>query len=491
MVNYGLSSVAYTTVSDRNELILGDPTFHFRPGHDRRHQATVVASVPVAGFTAALRFQYGSGLPYSRAPRLPTSSCCPTARRTSTPDPGTPRVLYERPFNALLPAYHRLDVTLERIVPARGRGDADGSGRAPQRLRPRQPVRVRHLYAAPRGPAAGRAHARAPPRHPMTLRSAFALLVAALALSACDDSIDTPDSLRGTYTLWGALDPTADVQSLRVIPVSDTIGRGNAAPLPITVASVDLATGTETAWRDSVVTFRNGSIGHVYRAALHPAFGSRHRIVVHRESGADVSALVAIPPYVEPVIQAPRTSGGIQFPILWPGAPQLNRVRVVYTLEGGSGQGGELTRDLVGASGPVEFGWQTVLDLSEDDDAIQRAAGGSAGDFAPAVVPDHGRGRERGLAPARRRLRPRRARRAERAQQRPRRLRLRRGVVPGRGPLRPDGVPAGPDEFQEQHCRDALLLRPRPGKRSGERRSGICRTTGPPDRRCRDGACRA
>ena len=36
---------------------------------------------------------------------------------------------------------------------------------------------------------------------------------------------------------------------------------------------------------------------------------------------------------------------------------------------------------LVGESGPVEFGWRTVLDIGADDDAIQQAAGGRPGDY--------------------------------------------------------------------------------------------------------------
>ena len=116
LVNYGLSFVEYTTESQRNELIFGDRRFTYRPGHDRRHQATVVASAPVMGFTLAARFQYGSGLPYSRALGF-DQYLFPDGIPDLYNDPGTPRVLYERPFNALLPTYSRLDVTLERIVP--------------------------------------------------------------------------------------------------------------------------------------------------------------------------------------------------------------------------------------------------------------------------------------------------------------------------------------------------------------------------------------
>ena len=118
LVSYGLSSVQYTTVTARNALLTGDATFRFRPGHDRRHQTTVVASVPLVGFTVAARFQFGSGLPYSRALGF-DRFLLPDGSPDLFGDPGTARVLYERPFNALLPDYHRLDLTVERVVPFR------------------------------------------------------------------------------------------------------------------------------------------------------------------------------------------------------------------------------------------------------------------------------------------------------------------------------------------------------------------------------------
>jgi hypothetical protein len=118
LVSYGLSFVEYETVSQRNQLLFGDERFTYRPGHDRRHQATVVASVPVRGFTVAARFQFGSGLPFSRALGF-DQYLFPDGAPDVYTDPGTPRVLYERPFNALLPAYHRLDVTVERVFPFR------------------------------------------------------------------------------------------------------------------------------------------------------------------------------------------------------------------------------------------------------------------------------------------------------------------------------------------------------------------------------------
>ena len=112
---YGLSFVEYTTVSDRNRVLYDDPTLVFRPGHDRRHQVTLVASGPVLGVDLSARWQFGSGLPYSRALGFDVY-LEPTSRPDLYNDPGQARVLYERPFNGLLPTYSRLDLSADRTI---------------------------------------------------------------------------------------------------------------------------------------------------------------------------------------------------------------------------------------------------------------------------------------------------------------------------------------------------------------------------------------
>ena len=199
----------------------------------------------------------------------------------------------------------------------------------------------------------------------MTARLATLILL----LAGCDTAIERPPSLSGQYTLWGALDPTQDVQSVRVVAVADTLVPQSASPLPVSVVSVDLATGTETAWRDTVVTFRNGSVGHIYRARFRPAFGSAHRVVVRRASdGGEVSATATVPPLARPLVR-PVSLGaeGVRVAVLWPEAPQLNRVRVTYLVQDRSCATFALPLRLgasSGTSGPSGDGSEVLLNLT-------------------------------------------------------------------------------------------------------------------------------
>lgn len=212
---------------------------------------------------------------------------------------------------------------------------------------------------------------------------ALALLVAAGPLGGCSEEVPAAGGLAESYTLWGAFDPTADVQRVRVVPITPTITLGDAAPLDVTVTSTDLATGTETAWRDSVVTFDNGAIGHVYQAALRPAYGSRHVFQVRSAEGAEVRAVVPVPPRVEPYRQrtVATSVSGLVYPVLWVDAPRLNRVRARFVVIDADCALHTVEQEVAPVtSGPVEFGWLVNLTLRlELEGELTRLLNESAG----------------------------------------------------------------------------------------------------------------
>ena len=126
-INYGLSSVEYEARQASLQLWFGSETYRFRPAHDRRHQINMLASTSLAGFDLSARWQFGSGLPFNRALGfdgflLMDGSVNPFE------DQGDRRVIYERPFNGILPTYHRLDLSVERTFELKqGRIVAQGS----------------------------------------------------------------------------------------------------------------------------------------------------------------------------------------------------------------------------------------------------------------------------------------------------------------------------------------------------------------------------
>ena len=112
-INYGLSSVEYQAMQSSLRLWFGSDTYRFRPAHDRRHQLNVLATTSLGGIDVSARWQFGSGLPFNRALGFDGFLLM-----DGTVDvfhtPGDRRVIYERPYNGILPTYHRLDLAAER-----------------------------------------------------------------------------------------------------------------------------------------------------------------------------------------------------------------------------------------------------------------------------------------------------------------------------------------------------------------------------------------
>lgn len=115
-LGYGLARTEYTLIQASLEGELGDARQSYSPPHDRRHQVNALVGMEVGGFDASVRWQYGSGLPFTQPygfdtllPLLPL----PDVRSAY----GVPRVLYRRPYGGRLPDYHRLDLSVERDFP--------------------------------------------------------------------------------------------------------------------------------------------------------------------------------------------------------------------------------------------------------------------------------------------------------------------------------------------------------------------------------------
>ena len=112
-VNYGYSNTLYSAEGENLELWYGQEDLRFRPPHDRRHQVNALASASFYGFEASLRWSFGSGRPYTRPIAFDGFYLVDDIEDISE-ESGTRRVIYGRPFNGILPTYHRLDASVER-----------------------------------------------------------------------------------------------------------------------------------------------------------------------------------------------------------------------------------------------------------------------------------------------------------------------------------------------------------------------------------------
>ncbi len=115
-VAYGYGSTEYTAGQDNFGVWYGEPLQRYAPPHDRHHQVQAAGQVRLGGVELGARWQYGSGLPYTRPFGFDTF-VPPRGLPDVRTDPGARRVLFERPYNGRLPVYHRLDLSVGREVP--------------------------------------------------------------------------------------------------------------------------------------------------------------------------------------------------------------------------------------------------------------------------------------------------------------------------------------------------------------------------------------
>lgn len=114
LIGYGFNWTQYQSAQEHFTIWFGEPVQTFHPPHDRRHQFNSVLSIDAADFTFGIRWQYGTGLPFTQPigfdevldfrQRLPNVN---TER-------GTRRVVVDRPFEGRMPAVHRLDFSISR-----------------------------------------------------------------------------------------------------------------------------------------------------------------------------------------------------------------------------------------------------------------------------------------------------------------------------------------------------------------------------------------
>ena len=112
-INYGLSSVRYTSKQPSAELWFGSGNLEFRPPHDRRHQLNIVATTRISAVDVSVRWNFGSGRPFNHVYGFDGYVLLDGIQDIFTV-PDNQRVIYGQPFQGLLPTYHRLDISLER-----------------------------------------------------------------------------------------------------------------------------------------------------------------------------------------------------------------------------------------------------------------------------------------------------------------------------------------------------------------------------------------
>lgn len=128
--SYGWSWVEYRAARDDLGAWTGGEVIRYHPAHDQRHTVRLVGHVDAGLFEASARWQFNSGLPFTQVYGFDAYLELRGLRELPERTTGRPRMFYRRPYNARLPAYHRLDISVQRTFDVSPRLDLSVEGGA-------------------------------------------------------------------------------------------------------------------------------------------------------------------------------------------------------------------------------------------------------------------------------------------------------------------------------------------------------------------------
>lgn len=173
----------------------------------------------------------------------------------------------------------------------------------------------------------------------------LAVALCSAQLTGCDASIEGTLETNSIYTLFGQLDVDADTQAVRVIAISATLDSVDPEDIDAEVTLQNLQTGEERTWADSLVSYGDGTRGHVFYAPLQVSFDEQYRLEVRRSDGALSSVSVTVPPETTlDSLGRESTPDEVFYVVSTLDAPRLTGVEARYTLIGGEASGLHIIR---------------------------------------------------------------------------------------------------------------------------------------------------
>jgi hypothetical protein len=101
---------------------------------------------------------------------------------------------------------------------------------------------------------------------------------------------------------------------VRVFPIETRLEAGHPEPLDARFTSMDLDTGEEHRWRDSVIVDTTGLVGHVFYAPFRAEWEHTYRLEITRGDGASSRVEVEIPERATLILGEPDTTLGVRLP---------------------------------------------------------------------------------------------------------------------------------------------------------------------------------
>ena len=128
-LGYGFGVVEYEAQQGDFGDWFGGGFQEYNPPHDQRHRVNATVEYDFGLAKANIGWQFSSGLPYTQVYGFDSFIDQRGLEQNPSEDFGSPRFIFDRPYDARLPVYHRLDVSVSRTFTL-GSADFDLQGGA-------------------------------------------------------------------------------------------------------------------------------------------------------------------------------------------------------------------------------------------------------------------------------------------------------------------------------------------------------------------------
>lgn len=207
--------------------------------------------------------------------------------------------------------------------------------------------------------------------------------------AGCEEDVDPFVEEDRFFSVFGYLDTANSEQYLRVIQLRTEFASGGADVIDAIVSTTEVETGATTIWSDSLVSFSDGTVGHIFVGKMRPIPGYHYTLNVRREDGRGATATTQVPILESVLLSDPQILPfGVTQKVVWPQVDFIPfRVEVWYrTLDTATDglpfrEAAVIYGDDHGRVGEqTSEGWEVLVRYAEDKKEVGRQIGFGEGD---------------------------------------------------------------------------------------------------------------
>ena len=159
------------------------------------------------------------------------------------------------------------------------------------------------------------------------------LVLVSSLVSGCDESVNPILGTEEAFTFYGFFNPRSDTQAVRVYSIDGILKPESRDNMDALVTSTNKQTGETQVWRDSVVVFDNGTVGHVFYALFRPEHNTEYTFEATRSDGKHAFVDIKTPADGQTdIVDIVSNRSNVKVTLHWSGVPKVLQTVATYTV---------------------------------------------------------------------------------------------------------------------------------------------------------------